>query len=205
MSQYNNKLFDRILKLNDANTPNLEDEVWREFGCQRAVLIMDSTGFTRITKSHGIVHYLGLLAQIRRTLGPLLDAQGSLRTRMEADNIYAEYESVEQALKAALEVNKTLDQVSVPLTETEKFGICSGIGFGQMLDSGHEGLYGAQMNLASKLGEDTAESGEILLTEEAWNALPEDTQSWFEQHDQLISGNHIPYFSMQALEASDES
>ena len=205
MRSYSNKLFDKILTLNDVSTSNLEDEIWREFGCDRAVVVIDSTGFTRITKSHGIVHYLKLLAQIRQTLGPILDAQGSLRTRMEADNIYAEYESVEQAFAAVVEANKTLDEVSVQLTETEKFGICTGIGFGRMLDSGHEGLYGAQMNLASKLGEDTAESGEVLLTEEAWNELPKHLKALFDRCDQLISGNHIPYFSMQALGAGHET
>ena len=160
---------------------------------------MDSTGFTRITSSHGIVHYLSILAQIREMLSPLLESCGSLRTRAEADNIYAEFESVAQALDAAVEANRMVDQQSLDLSESEKFGLCIGIGFGQLLDSGHEGLYGSEMNLASKLGEDTADAGEILMTEAAWREIPDTSQSSFHRCSVGISGADISYYLMRAL------
>ena len=160
---------------------------------------MDSTGFTRITSSHGIVHYLSILAQIREMLSPLFESFGSLRTRAEADNIYAEFESVTQALDAAIEANRMVDQQSLDLSESEKFGLCIGIGFGQLLDSGHEGLYGSEMNLASKLGEDTADAGEILMTEAAWREIPDTSQSSFHRCSVGISGADISYYLMRAL------
>ena len=193
------ELFKKILGAIGSDRDELESQIWREFGCTRAVLVMDSTGFTRITSSHGIVHYLSILAQIREMLSPLLESCGSLRTRAEADNIYAEFESVAQALDAAVEANRMVDQQSLDLSESEKFGLCIGIGFGQLLDSGHEGLYGSEMNLASKLGEDTADAGEILMTEAAWREIPDTSQSSFHRCSVGISGADISYYLMRAL------
>ena len=193
------ELFRKILGAVGSDKDELESQIWREFGCTRAVLVMDSTGFTRITSSHGIVHYLSILAQIREMLSPLLESCGSLRTRAEADNIYAEFESVAQALDAAVEANRMVDQQSLDLSESEKFGLCIGIGFGELLDSGHEGLYGSEMNLASKLGEDTADAGEILMTEAAWREIPDTSQSSFRRCSVGISGADISYYLMRAL------
>ena len=117
------ELFKKILGAAGSDKDELESQIWREFGCTRAVLVMDSTGFTRITSSHGIVHYLSILAQIREMLSPLFESCGSLRTRAEADNIYAEFESVTQALHAAIEANRMVNQQSLDLSESEKFGL----------------------------------------------------------------------------------
>ena len=199
MSKQNNKLFERLLNAVGLDKGELEHQVWREFGCIRAVLVMDSTGFTRITNSHGIVHYLSVLARVREELIPLFESHGSLRTRVEADNIYAEFETVQSAHVAAVEANKLIDRQPFDLADSEKFGLCIGIGFGELLDSGHEGLFGPEMNLASKLGEDTADSGEILVTEAAWTELPKDTQKLFRRCFIEISGANISYYAMQAL------
>ena len=199
MSKQTSQLFEQLLNAVDVDKQELEHRVWREFGCTRAVLVMDSTGFTRITNSHGIVHYLRVLARIREELVPLFESHGSLRTRVEADNIYAEFKNVLSAHIAAIEANQLVDRQRFDLADSERFGICIGIGFGQLLDSGHEGLYGPEMNLASKLGEDTADSGEILLTEAAWTELPGDTQKLFRRRSVAISGADISFYAMRAL------
>ena len=42
-----------------------------------------------------------------------------------------------------------------------------GVGYGEILMVEEDDFYGNELNLASKLGEDVAESGETLLTEAA--------------------------------------
>lgn len=195
------ELFERIAELRRSGAADLSEQIWSEFGCQRAVLVLDSTGFTRITNSHGIVHYLGILSQLRQTVMPLFDSHGSLRSRSEADNIYAEFESVDAALGAAVAANELVEQQQLMLTETEPFSLCIGIGFGQVLECGKDGLYGAEMNLASKLGEDTADSREVLLTEAAWAELPESQQDDFEERVTGIVGTSIRYYWMHLPQA----
>jgi len=43
--------------------------------------------------------------------------------------------------------------------------LCVGIGFGDVLRIGDSDVWGREVNAASKLGEDTAKSVEILVTE----------------------------------------
>jgi class 3 adenylate cyclase len=47
----------------------------------------------------------------------------------------------------------------------EQVLLCVGLGFGPMLRIGDVDVFGAEVNAASKLGEDVAQAGEILVTE----------------------------------------
>ena len=46
----------------------------------------------------------------------------------------------------------------------EQIVLCVGLGFGTLLKIGDDDVFGHEVNLASKLGEDTAEASEILVT-----------------------------------------
>jgi class 3 adenylate cyclase len=53
--------------------------------------------------------------------------------------------------------------LGVPPEEQILLGV--GLGFGDMLQIGEEDVFGAEVNAASKLGEDIAKGGDILVTE----------------------------------------
>jgi adenylate cyclase len=48
--------------------------------------------------------------------------------------------------------------------DTEKILLGIGLGFGRVLHIGDEDVFGAEVNAASKLGEDTAKAWDILVT-----------------------------------------
>jgi class 3 adenylate cyclase len=50
------------------------------------------------------------------------------------------------------------------LTAEEQVLLCVGLGYGDMLRIGDADVFGAEVNAASKLGEDTAQPWEILIT-----------------------------------------
>ena len=50
-------------------------------------------------------------------------------------------------------------------TDEEKVLLCVGIGIGKMLRVGDEDVYGKEVNVACKLGEETAKQGNILVTQ----------------------------------------
>ena len=52
------------------------------------------------------------------------------------------------------------------------------------------------MNLASRLGEDTAERDEILLTQNARNALEDDSEWRFEARSLEASGVAVSYYAL---------
>jgi len=47
----------------------------------------------------------------------------------------------------------------------EQILLCVGLGYGKVLRIGDQDVFGAEVNAASKLGEDTAEAWEILVTD----------------------------------------
>ena len=70
-----------------------------------------------------------------------------------------------------------------------------GVGFGPVLVVDDDTVYGDEMNLACKLGEDLAERGEVLLTPRAREALGDAT--WrFVARQFSISGLDLPAFRL---------
>lgn len=185
-------LFEKLK--NNEMTPDLENEIWQEFGVERATVVIDSSGFSRVTRAKGILYFLSLVTQMREVVEKEFAEHGALRTRFEADNAYGEFETVDQAFKAVVAANKALKESNIMLFDDEPYAICTGIGFGRLLDGQSEGLYGDQMNIASKLGEDTADAREILMTEEAFAKLSEDLKEGFKTMDTEASGVDIHYY-----------
>ena len=56
-------------------------------------------------------------------------------------------------------------------SEEEQILFCVGIGYGDILNIGYADVFGAEVNAASKLGEDTANAWEILVTENVKNEI----------------------------------
>ena len=71
--------------------------------------------------------------------------------------------------------------------------LCVGSGYGDVLRIGDAEVFGAELNAAAKLGEDTAEAGDILLTAAVYAAV---VTAGFEGFDALAAappGTHAAY------------
>ena len=169
-------------------------EIEKRFLRRSAILILDSSGFTRISRQHGIVHYLECLVKARRVIGPVLDAHGSRDWRFEADNAFAQFEDARNAVDAAFDIHAAVRAEAIPLSDSEHFSVCIGVGYGDVLSAGHEGCFGNEVNLASKLGEDTAEPGEVLLTEAAYREAGATNQTRFSARSVAVSGVDLAYY-----------
>jgi adenylate cyclase len=138
------------------------------FERERAILVLDMCGFSRLTLRHGIVHYLALIRRMQRTVLPLLIEHAGRLVKTEADNVFATFEKVPQAIRCAREIQAQLARANEVLPTDWDVLVGIGIGYGPLLLIGDEDVFGSEMNLASKLGEDTAKAGDILLTEAAY-------------------------------------
>jgi hypothetical protein len=78
--------------------------------------------------------------------------------KTEADNLFATFDTVPMAFAAAVAILESLSLANAILPEDWDVHVGIGIGFGKLLVIGHEDVYGSEMNLASKLGEDLAEA-----------------------------------------------
>lgn len=150
----------------------IEAAIDQRFRRTVAILVVDSCGFTRTTRDHGIVHFLATLERLRRLAIPLIARHGGHFLRAEADNLFARFTDPASALRCALALLAAIDAANEALPAEEEVGVSAGIGFGSVLLIDDHDVYGDEMNLACKLGEDLATAGEILLTPAAYAALP---------------------------------
>jgi class 3 adenylate cyclase len=188
-------LFDYLHELLGRNSHPLdhEDEIWERFGRSVAVLMLDSTGFSRTTEKHGIVHFLTQLMQMREIIQGVCKESDCHLLRFEADNVYAAFDHPDEAIKTALKIHEAIEREQLMLDHREPFQVCIGIGYGKLLWSETlEGYFGEEINLASKLGEDTAEGGETLISENAYRHA----------HSDLVAGFSKSHLSMAGIEAA---
>ena len=179
------------------NAAATEQIAWDKFGAKVAVLNIDSVGFSRTTKSHGIVHFLTRMAKARDCMSSVLREMDTISFGYHADNCIAYFDVPQKAVAAAIALQSAVLKSGITLNENEQYGLCAGIGFGDLLFSETlDGYFGDEMNLASRLGEDTAERDEILLTQNARNALEDDSEWRFEARSLEASGVAVSYYAL---------
>ncbi len=139
----------------------------RDFGEERAVMVLDMSGFSRTTQKRGIVAFLLMIHQMKLLCRPAIEAAGGLVVKAEADNLFCLFADVSDAVAAAREVVERLDSANLVLPEDRRLYASIGIGWGAILNIDNDDIFGDEVNLASKLGEDVAERGMIVLTEAA--------------------------------------
>lgn len=149
----------------------IEQALWKEYGAERAVLVLDMSGFSELCERHGIVHYLSMVRRMQATAEPIIGKYDGALVKFEADNCYATFPTVDGALRAALELNTAFHFSNESTPDELDIRIACGIDFGSILVLPGRDFYGHAVNRACKLGEDVAIAGEILITAEAATKL----------------------------------
>ncbi len=155
----------------------IDEQLRQAFERKVAILALDMSGFTRLTDQYGIIHYLAMIHQMQESAGPAVTGNGGQVIKQEADNLFAIFECPVHALEAALDIFRAFEAINSVVPDHRDIYGCIGIGYGNTLVIGDEDLFGSEMNLASKLGEDLAQRMEILLTPSAYEALPAECYS----------------------------
>lgn len=137
----------------------------------RAIMVLDMSGFSRTTQRHGIAAFLLMVHQMKRLALPEIEDKGGLLVKAEADNLYCLFDNTNDAVRASRAIVRQLNAANMILPEDRKLYASIGIGYGSVLNIEDEDLFGDEMNLACKLGEDIAGRSEILLTDGAQATL----------------------------------
>jgi class 3 adenylate cyclase len=170
----------------------IDAKVWKVFGETLAVFVMD---MSRQTLRHGIIHFLAQIHRMHSIAAPVVESNGGEVIKYEADNIFAVFPDVEQAVKAAVELDRALELADTMLPEDLDMHGEFGIGYGEILIIENEDIFGSEVNLASKLGEDLAQRGEILLTEAA-HARVDASAREYERLNMSVSGIELAVFKV---------
>jgi class 3 adenylate cyclase len=174
----------------------IDARIHDEFCKAVAIMVIDSCGFSRSVRQHGIVNYLARLERLGRVVAPIIESHGGRVLRIEADNIFALFADTESAVGCSAEVQRNVEIANEPLPAASEIYIAIGIGYGRVLLVDDDDAYGDEMNVACKLGEDLAEQGEILLTASAHEAIGEGGAWSFEDSSVRISGLDLTAYKL---------
>jgi adenylate cyclase len=150
----------------------IEDELWRDYGDERAVLVFDMSGFSELTYRYGIVHFLSMVRRMQLTTEPIVGRYSGTLVKFEADNCYAMFPDVSVAIRAAREINAAFELANEATPDELDIRIACGIDHGRILVVSGQDFFGNAVNRACKLGEDLAGPGQILITADAMATLP---------------------------------
>ena len=163
---------DRLEKLIQARLePNADREtidrrIWDLFGETWAVMFTDLSGFSRGVAKFGIIHFLQTIYESERLLLPVIDEHDGILLKVEGDSFMVIFRNANKALQCAVNMQRILERYNRDKSDEDKVLLCVGLGYGRMLRIGDQDVYGAEVNAASKLGEDIAKAREILVTDD---------------------------------------
>lgn len=150
-----------------ADVKRIDERIWDLFGEEWAILFTDLSGFSRQVAAFGIIHFLQVIFEQKKLLLPIAAAHDGILVKVEADSLMVIFKHAARAIRCAVEMQHASQQYNARRAPEEQVLLCAGIGFGRILRIGDTDVYGQEVNAASKLGEDTAKSNEILVTTSA--------------------------------------
>jgi class 3 adenylate cyclase len=175
----------------------IEEALWNEFGAEVAVFVLDMSGFSLLTRKYGIVHYLSMVRRMQLTTEPIVKSYGGSMIKYEADNCFAVFPDPLSAVNAAVAMQHAFHAENRFTAEDLDIHISCGIDYGKILVVGHRDCFGDPVNRASKMGEDVAAAGEILITREAMQMIPPEADIKAHELSVSISGMVIPAYSVE--------
>ncbi|MEO8322804.1 MAG: adenylate/guanylate cyclase domain-containing protein [Actinomycetota bacterium] len=188
------RLLDELAE-NPERIDTVTQRVKEMFGERRAILVLDMSGFTRATQRGDLISYLLMINQMQRLAVPTVEKHGGIFVRADHDNLTCLFDEVLPAIEAARTITAQLETVNVVLPADRELYVSIGIGFGSILNVENQIVYGNQVNLASKLGEDIGQLGDILLTENAYRRVEDEDVKCME-HNVAISGIDVCYYEV---------
>jgi adenylate cyclase len=151
-SQPSEKFQDLLLRFSQAEDieirKHLEAELWEEYGMERAVFVLDMSGFSLLTRKHGIVHYLSMVKRMQLTTEPIVKSYGGSMIKYEADNCFAVFPDPLSAVNAAISMQHAFMAANLLSSDDLDIHIACGIDYGKLLIIGHDECFGDPVNRA---------------------------------------------------------
>lgn len=187
---------DRLEKLIEARLADgadkiaIDERIWDLFGEVWTVLYTDLAGFSRKVAEFGIIHFLQVIHESKKVLIPVVEGHDGILLKMEGDSMLIIFRNPQKALECAVAMQGACRRHNLNRIKSEELLLCVGIGNGRLLHIGDTDVFGAEVNAACKLGEDTAQAWDILVTESLRNSVT----GWnFEKIDAIPAGARGAY------------
>jgi class 3 adenylate cyclase len=181
----------------DTGRHKIEAELWNSYGAERVVFVLDMSGFSLLTRKHGIIHYLSMVRRMQLVSEPIIKTYNGSLLKFEADNCFAVFPDTLAAVHAAIALQLAFDASNLLTSDDFDVRIACGIDCGKILIIGNEDCFGDAVNRACKLGEDVAAAGEILVTQDAIKTITSDLDFELREVNISVSGINIPAYAIK--------
>ncbi len=171
-----------------------EAEFRNKYLARRAILVLDMTGFTESAKLTGELNSMLRIYDVQKVCAPVFAEYGASLVHAFADDLTVIFDDAGTALDTAFEIHRRIQVFNNSNQAGQHPAECAvGIGYGDVFTIGPNKAMGDEMNMASKLGEDTARGRETLVTVQVYEALKHRSDCKFvlQSADDLI----FPYYA----------
>ena len=158
-----------------ADRAAVDAAIYARFGRTQAVMFTDLVGFSRVVEAFGIVHFLQLIQESEALFLPLIKQHGGVCLKHEGDSLLVVFDHPAQALAAARAMVDATVAANPGRAPEERIEVCIGLGYGLLLRIDDDEVWGAEVNASSKLGEELARGGEVLVTDSFRDELPDES------------------------------
>lgn len=155
-----------------ADVESIDRRIWDLFGDTAAIVFTDLTGFSRRVAEFGIIQFLQEIHAQRRLFLPIIAAHDGILLKEEADSMLLVFRRPDQAVACSVAMQRASKTENDARRPEDRVLLCVGIGYGRVLRIADRDVYGQEVNAASKLGEDIAKAGQILVTDAVRSELP---------------------------------
>ncbi|MEZ0314741.1 MAG: adenylate/guanylate cyclase domain-containing protein [Myxococcota bacterium] len=167
----------------------IDERIWDLFGDDWSIMFTDLSGFSRQVAKFGIIHFLQVIHEQKALLLPIVADHDGILIKIEADSFLIIFKRARTAVQCAIAMQHACQNLNARRAPEEQVLLCVGIGSGRVLRIGDVDVYGAEVNAASKLGEDTAKANEILVTQKARDQVQDLLGVTFEPIDAVVPGS----------------
>jgi class 3 adenylate cyclase len=159
------------------------------------IMTTDMSGFTRLTKQYGILHFLRLVLKARSIVLPALQKHGGWKVKYEGDNIIAAFPTVNAAIACIRGVVQQISEYNSVREKDFQVRMGFGVDVGEVHCLGHD-IVGKAFDCSFRLAEDIAEVGEVLVTDRitaaGWPAVPHCNVS----EEKMLEDGNVKYYAM---------
>jgi adenylate cyclase len=147
---------------NDQQRAALDQKIRERYNITAALMVLDMSGFSRITEARGIVHFLAMVQQMQEITSAELQRHDGKVIKFFSDNCFAYFADAQAAVECAVNIMRAHRELNRTLKHPVH--ICIGIDHGEFLLIEGSECFGHTVNRACKLGEDIAEREELLIS-----------------------------------------
>ena len=136
-------------------------------GCDGVLVVTDMSGFTRITREEGILHFMMLIKQMQAICVPIFERHGGRLVKVEADDLFIIFpgQRSELAIRAVLHCMSACHEFSLEKEKNSQIVLAAGVIVGPMYELSGLDVFGGVVPLGFRIGEDEAPNGMLYVHE----------------------------------------